>query len=155
MRFCLTSLLVVVLVTFAANSQEMPTSYLSCGVSASALMECEGLSTPLIRWKNSEASKLPPETSKVPPEVSKLPPKGVFVMRVNLSPGALLPRIFDGDDILIVGMCDGELANEAKAAKTHVNITNGFVMLMPKEEPYLLRNIGQKDLDLVLIEVKK
>jgi len=81
--------------------------------------------------------------------------KGVFVTRFTLSPGALLHRMSEGEDILIVGMCDGELVNEAKGAKAHVNITNGFVMLMPKHEPYLLRNIGEKDVDLVVIDVKK
>ena len=140
MRFSLTSLLFVVLVTFVANGQEMPTSNGACSVSASGLMACEGLSTPPIR-KNGETSKLPP--------------KGVFVTRFTLSPGALLHRMSEGEDILIVGMCDGELVNEAKGAKAHVNITNGFVMLMPKHEPYLLRNIGEKDVDLVVIDVKK
>ena len=61
----------------------------------------------------------------------------------------------EGDDILIVGMGDGELVNEAKAPQNHVNVTNGFVMLMPKDEPYLLRNIGEKSLDLVVIDVRK
>jgi len=52
-------------------------------------------------------------------------------------------------------MNDGELTNEAKATQTHMNVTNGTMMLMPKEETYLLRNIGKQSLDLLLIVVKK
>jgi len=60
-----------------------------------------------------------------------------------------------GHDVLVVGMNDGELTNEAKATQTHMNVTNGTMMLMPKEETYLLRNIGKQSLDLLLIVVKK
>jgi hypothetical protein len=104
-------------------------------------MLCDTLSTPPIRWPNGE--------------ISKVSLKGVFVTRFTLSPGALLRRLSEGKDILIVGMCDGELVNEAKASRSHINIKNGFVMLMPKEDPYLLRNIGEKDLNLLVIDVEK
>ena len=60
-----------------------------------------------------------------------------------------------GHDVLVVGMNDGELTNDAKATQTHMNVTNGTMMLMPKEETYLLRNIGKQSLDLLLIVVKK
>ena len=71
--------------------------------------------------------------------------------RFRLAPGAPLNRMNEGNDVLIVGMCDGELVNEARASTSHIDIKNGFVILMPKEEPYLLRNIGEKDLDLLVI----
>lgn len=143
MRFSLTSLLFVVLISFAAKGQQMPTSNGACSVSSSGLMGCEWLSTPPIRWKDGNS------------QTSKLPPKGVFVTRFTISPGALLDRMNEGDDILIVGMCEGELVNEAKAPKSHVNITNGLVMLMAKEDHYLLRNTGEKSLDLLVIDVRK
>jgi hypothetical protein len=40
----------------------------------------------------------------------------------------------DGDDVLIVAMSDGEVVNEASTPQTQINVTNGLVMLMPKEE---------------------
>jgi len=52
-------------------------------------------------------------------------------------------------------MNDGELANEIKLPQTHVNVTNGSVVLMPKEETYLLRNIGKQNLELLVIEIRK
>jgi len=61
----------------------------------------------------------------------------------------------EGVNILIVAMGDGELVNEAKEPKNHFKVTNGFVMLMRKDDPYLLRNIGGQSLDLVVIDVRK
>ena len=137
MRFSLTSLVLIVLAAVGANGQEMPTSSGSCSVSASGVMGCQWMSTPPIRWSNGETARLGP--------------KGVFVTRFSLSPGAPLHRLNEGEDVLIIGMGEGELVNEARAQKNHFNVTNGFVMLMPKEEPYLLRNIGEKSLDLIVI----
>ena len=50
---------------------------------------------------------------------------------------------------------NGELVNEKKSPQSHVNVSSGLVMLMPKEEPYLLRNIGKENLELLVIEVRK
>jgi hypothetical protein len=61
----------------------------------------------------------------------------------------------EGTDVLIVGMNNGEVANEKKSPQSRVNVTNGLAMLMPKEEPYLLRNIGKQSLELLVIEVRK
>lgn len=137
MQFSLKLLPVVVLVACGVHGQEMPTSNGFCNVSASGVMGCEWLSTPPIKWPNGETSKF-----------SR---KGVFVTRFRLAPGAPLYRMNEGQDVLIIGMCDGDLVNEAKASTSHIDIKNGFVILMPKEEAYLLRNVGEKDLDLLVI----
>jgi mannose-6-phosphate isomerase-like protein (cupin superfamily) len=60
-----------------------------------------------------------------------------------------------GSDVLIVGMNNGELVNEKKSPQNHVGVSSGSVMLMPKEERYLLRNIGKESLELLVIEVRK
>jgi mannose-6-phosphate isomerase-like protein (cupin superfamily) len=52
-------------------------------------------------------------------------------------------------------MNDGGLVNEKKSPQSRVNVSSGLVMLMPKEEPYLLRNIGKVNLELLVIEVRK
>jgi hypothetical protein len=79
----------------------------------------------------------------------------LFVTRCILAPGAPLNPLVDGTDMLIVGMNNGELVNEKNSSQSHVNVSNGFVMLMPKEEPYLLRNIGKENVELLVIEVRK
>jgi mannose-6-phosphate isomerase-like protein (cupin superfamily) len=52
-------------------------------------------------------------------------------------------------------MNNGELVNEKKFPQSHVAVSTGLVMLMPKGEPYLLRNIGKENLDLLVIDVRK
>jgi hypothetical protein len=135
-----------ILVTFSgisAIAQTMPTSNGSCGVSPSGLMSCEWLSTPPVRF-DADSTKRP-----------KPVPKGLFVTRFTLAPDAPLHRTIEGHDVLIVAMSNGEIANEAKAPQTRLNLTNGQVMLMPKEEPFLFRNTGKQTLDLVVIDVRK
>ena len=56
--------------------------------------------------------------------------------------------------MIIVGMNNGE-TRERESPLSHVNVSNGLVMSMPKEEPYLLRNIGKENLELLVIEVRK
>ena len=142
MRFSITLCVLVALFGFAATAQTMPTSSGSCGVSASGVMICESLSTPPARF-NGDSVKRP------------MPAKGVFVRRYTLAPGAPLRRMNEGHDVLIVAMTDGEIVNEAKTPQTQLNVTNGLVMLMPKEESYLFRNIGEQTLDLLVIDVRK
>jgi hypothetical protein len=78
----------------------------------------------------------------------------LFVTRYILAPGAPLNPPIEGTEVLIVGMSDGELLNEKKPSQSHINVFDGLVMLIPKEESYLLRNIGKKSLTLLLIEVR-
>ncbi len=79
----------------------------------------------------------------------------LFVTRYILAPGAPLNPPIEGTEVLVVGMNNGELVNEKKLPQSHVNVSGGLVMLMPKEEPYLLRNIGNENLELLVIEVRK
>jgi|SRR5271167_87132 len=142
MKFALTLCLFLSTV-FSALAQVQPTSYGLCAVAATGLMRCEGISTPPVTFNGDK------------PAMPKADAKGVFVTRYTLEPGAPLHRMVEGHDVIVVGMNDGELINEAKAPQTHMNVTNGTVMLMPKEETYLLRNIGKQNLDLLLIVVRK
>ena len=111
-----------------AEGQVLPASNGSCRVSPSGLEGCE--------WMTGVKS-------------SKL-----FVTRYTLAPGAPLSPVV-GRYVLIVGRNSGELVNEKKSPPSHVNISDGSVMLMPKEEPYLLRNIGKESVELLVIEVRK
>lgn len=57
--------------------------------------------------------------------------------------------------MLIVGREMGELVNEKKSPPAIINVFKGLVMLMPKDEPYLFRNIGRDSVELLLIEIRK
>jgi hypothetical protein len=125
--------------TLAATAQVLPSSTGACSVSPAGLESCNWLSAVTVRPdKKTENAK------------TKL-----FVTRYTLAPGAPLKTPVEGYDNLVVGMNDGELANETKSPRTYVNVTNGSVVLMSKEEAYLLRNVGKQNLELLVIEIRK
>jgi hypothetical protein len=55
--------------------------------------------------------------------------------------------------VLIVGRNKGEVVNETKSPPARINVYEDLVM--PKDEPYLLRNIGKDNLELLPIEIRK
>lgn len=109
------------------TGQVLPASNGSCSVSRSGLLRCQ--------WMGGV------QTSKL------------FVTHYILSPGAPLRTPVEGRDAVIVGMNNGELVNEKTSPPNHVPMFHGSVMWMPKEDPYLLRNIGKENLELLLIEI--
>jgi hypothetical protein len=127
---CAPALHVFVLLSgLVATAQVLPRSNGSCRVTASGLESCDW-------WTGDNRSEL-------------------FVTRYILASGAPLNPPIEGREVLIVGMSNGELLNEKKLPQDHINVRNGLVMLMPKEEPYLLRNVGNQSVELLLIEVRK
>lgn len=104
-------------------------------------MGCEWLSAAPIR--NADGNTVKQRASSVHPEL--------FVARFDLAPGAPLTKMIEGHNLLIVGLGDGELVNETKSPPLHISVRNGSVILMPKEETYLLRNIGKQELDVLVV----
>ena len=143
MRYLPAFCLFVLLSSLTAAAQILPTSNGSCGIGASGVMSCDWMSGISFRKDAKKTDTAAAESSKL------------FVTRCILAPGAPLNRLVEGTDVLIVGMNNGELVNEKKSPQSHVNVSSGSVMLMPKEEPYLLRNIGKENLELLVIEVRK
>jgi len=139
--FCL----LVLCNSLIATAQVLPTSTGSCGITALGLESCDWMSAVNLRRM---------DTSK-PADVANHDHSGLFVTRYILAPGAPLNPPIEGREVLIVGMNNGELLNEKKSPQSHVNVTNGLVILMPKEEPYLLRSVGKQNIELLLIEVRK
>ena len=126
----------------AAAAQVLPTSNGSCRVTASGLKSCD--------WMSGVRR---PSTSTNPQSAGD-ERAALLVTRYILAPGAPLNPPIEGTEVLIVGMSDGELLNEKKPLQSHISVFDGLVMLIPKEEPYLLRNIGTKSLTLLMIEVR-
>jgi hypothetical protein len=73
--------------------------------------------------------------------------------RVRLSPGAVLTRWVPGDDELIIGIGSGQLVNESKSPVVDVTVSEGSMFLMPKDEPYWLRNVGKQDVEVRVIRI--
>ena len=74
---------------------------------------------------------------------------------VTLLPGALLTRWVLGDDELFIGMGKGELVNEAKSPPAEIPVSEGSIFLMPKDEPYKLRNVGKDDVKVRVIRIHR
>lgn len=80
----------------------------------------------------------------------------LFVTTFILAPRAPLDsREIVGGEVLIAGRNHGEVVNEKKSPPAHINVFENLVLLMPKNEPNLLRNMGQDNLELLLIEIRK
>ena len=138
--------LFVLISTLTATAQVFPSGSGSCAVAASGVEDCNWVST--IDLHRAVASKTTPAADKSSPLV--------FTTRFILAPGALLDsRQIVGGEVLIVGKNTGEITNEKKSPSSQIEVFDGLVMLMPKGEPYLLRNIGQFEVDLLLIEIRK
>jgi len=89
------------------------------------------------------------------PDLANDSRSALFVTRFILAPGASLDSLtIVGGEVLIVGENNGEVVNGKKSPPRHINVYDGSVMLMPKEEPYLLRNVGKESVELLVIEVR-
>ena len=140
MRYVPAVCLLILLSAVTATAQILPTSNGSCRVAASGLESCNWMSGVSHEKAHNDTDG---------------PRSQLFVTRYILAPGAPLNPSVEGRDVLIVGMNNGELVNEKRSPQSHVNVSTGLVILMPKEEPYLLRNTAKEKLELLVIEVGK
>jgi mannose-6-phosphate isomerase-like protein (cupin superfamily) len=145
MRYVAAFCLFIFLIGCSGEAQVLPTSNGSCGISASGVESCNWISAITLR----EAF-----TAKTVDTSADSRPR-LFVTHCSLAPGAPLTPLVEGTDELIVAMNNGELVNAKKSPENHIEVSSGFVMLMPKEEPYLLKNIGKENLELLVIEVRR
>jgi len=130
MRYVPMFSLFALLSALTARAQVLPASSGGCNVGASGLHVCD--------WLSGD------------------PRSPLFVTRFILAPGAPLDSgTIVGSEVLIVVRNKGELVNEKRSPPRHIDVYDGLVMLMPKEEPYLLRNIGKESVELLVIEVRK
>ena len=106
-----------------------------CTVVAAGGMACNGLGVP--------------ETNQ---ELKKLP--RLFVTHFILQPGAALDQPSSSSDCLLVGGNGGDLLNE-KAPFLHVSLERDSVTLMPREQPFRLRNKSAGNVEFRLIEIRR
>lgn len=146
MRYVPVFCLLVLFSGLTTVAQVLPTSSGSCTVAASGLLGCNWMSAVGLRKATTSKSTELADDSR----------SALFVTTFMLAPGAPLDsQTIAHGEVLIVGRNSGEVINEKKSPPNHINIYDGSVMLMPKEEPYLLRNIGKEGLELLVIEVRK
>ncbi len=138
--------LYVLISALSATAQVFPSSNGSCRVAASGAEGCNwisGIGPRKIRPRKTASAA----DESIPALITE---------RLLLAPGASLDsRSIVGEEVLIVGKNNGEISNEKKSPFGRIDVFDGMVMLMPKGEPYLLKNVGQFEVDLLLVEIRK
>ena len=129
----------VLCTSLATTAQVLPSSNGACTVSPSGLEGCE--------WTTAVARLAGAKNEGGTPKL--------FVTHYKLAPGAPLKRPVEDYDNFVVALSSGELASGTKSPENLINVIAGSVLLLPREEVYLLRNVGKQSLELVLIEVRK
>lgn len=99
-------------------------------------MDCNGIGSP-DAWEKGQTKQ----------------PK-LFTVHYTLERGAVLTEPNSNLDCLIVGICGGSSLNEERPNR-HVSLGKDEVTLLPKEEPFRLRNVGNTDVEFRMIEIKR
>jgi hypothetical protein len=94
-------------------------------------------------------STLSAHESELAPRAAKL-----FVTHFTIAPGAAVEEPSSSSDCLIIGINGGDLVNE-KPPFLHVSLEKDAVTLMPKEQPFRLRNKGSQDVEFRLLEIRR
>ena len=146
-RSLLTLLVIVAGVWSVAAAQVMPASDGGCGISASGAMNCEWLgSPPDVPKANSQHANNPTR------DLAAHPQSGLFVTRLNLAAGAPVTLPMATYDALVVGLNSGILINETAKPAARITVSQGSVILVPKNERIIFRNDSGHNLVLVVIE---
>jgi hypothetical protein len=78
----------------------------------------------------------------------------LFVTHFRIAPGAQVEEPSSSSDCLIIGINGGDLVNE-KPPFLHVSLEKDAVTLMPREQPFRLRNKGSQDVEFRLLEIRR
>ena len=86
-------------------------------------------------------------------EEGKKGPK-LRIWNLKLEPGAAFVQPSALSDCVVLGINGGEVLNE-KAPFLHVSLAKNSVILMPKEQPFRLRNTGTESVEFRVIEIQR
>lgn len=132
MRRILVAAVVALCGSLIAPAQVSSSGNLSCTLVAAGGMACNGIGGP------DRDEKLPK----------------LYVTYFIVERGAALDSPSSSSDCLIMGISGGDLLNE-KAPFLHVSLEKDNVTLMPKEQPFRLRNKGSDNVEFRMIEIRR
>ena len=119
----------------SASAQVISSSNLGCTVVAPSGMSCNGIGIPETKSAGKHTPKL-------------------YITNFVLEPGAVLEQPSSSSDCMLVGINGGDLVNE-KTPFLHVSLEHDSVTLMPKEQPFRLRNKGSDKVEFRMIEIRR
>jgi hypothetical protein len=123
-----------------AIAQIAPSFHSGCTIGPQGGMTCSGLGP------KPSAAESPNEEGKRGPSVSNL--------YIRLEPEASFKSTSFPGDCVLLGINAGDLLNE-KAPFGHVYLDKNSVTLMPKEQPFRLRNHSSKTVEFQVIEIQR
>lgn len=126
-----------------ATAQVTSSANLDCTVVAPKGMLCNGIGVPDI-WEGGK---------RIPKKEGGMKTPKLFVTNITLEPGAELEPPADSD-CLLIGINGGDLLNE-KPPFLHVDLGKESVTLMPREQPFRLRNKGSVNVEFRMIEIRR
>jgi hypothetical protein len=135
MRSTLTLALLTLYCLACATAQVISSGNMGCTVVAPSGMACNGIGT---LGTKEEEKKLPK----------------LFITHFILEPGAALDQPSSSSDCLLIGLNGGDLLNE-KAPFLHVSLEKDSVTLMPREQPFRLRNKGSDTVEFRMIQIQR
>ena len=106
-------------------------------------MSCDGLVAPS---RAPGAAKSPIEESKKGPTLS--------ILDIRLEPGASFKSTSFPGDCVLLGINGGDILNEM-APFRHVDLEKNAMTLMPREQPFMLRNESSKTVEFRVIEIQR
>ena|SRR5579864_4783049 len=128
------AMLALVVLIVPATAQVTSSANLGCTAVAPRGMACNGLSVP-----GTEKGKSLPK---------------LFVTHFTIEPGGAVEEPGSSSDCVIIGVNGGDLVNE-KPPFLHVSLEKDTVTLMPKEQPFRLRNKGSENVEFRLLEIRR
>jgi hypothetical protein len=121
--------------TSLAVAQITSSESLGCTVVPGGGMACNGIGVPFTKHQKPKLPRL-------------------SITHFTFEPEAVIDRVASSSDSLIVGINGGDLLNE-KPPGRHISLEKDFVTLMPKGEPFRLRNTGTERVEFRLIEIRR
>ena len=126
--------------------QQFPISSGTCRVSPAGIESCN--------WRSQINGPHSPQSSEALDTAAARDHTVLFTTTYVLSPGAPLKKPMDSYDDVIVALTDGTLLDDAGPSHRAFNVAANQVFLMPRNDRYLLRNVGEKDLTLLIIQLR-
>lgn len=125
-----------------AMAQITSSDNLGCTIVAQGGVFCNGLSA------------VPSKPSAVKPNEEGKKGPTLLLWNITLEPGASFERPYARADYALLGINGGELLNE-KTPFLHVSLDKDSVTLMPREQPFRLRNNSSQSVKFRVIEIQR
>jgi hypothetical protein len=126
------ALFLLAFASVVAFTQQFPASEGTCRIAARGVEACEWMNIPPIGQRTMTATA----TTYV------------------LAAGAPLEKPVEGQESVLVAMTNGDFINEISSPESKFSLTAGRVVLLPRNQRYKIRNVGDKPATVLMIQLR-